>query len=103
MELKLYPLQDSDLQACYAFPIPENEIPRLTLTHNGIDGWRPEWIRVLLADSTYLMCYDGEVTYLKCKMFDNNLAILCDFFFFFSSLLMMGSPMSLNVLSTQTE
>ncbi len=55
------PSQESDLEACLGFHLPGGEVGVLTLTHQGPDAWQPEWIRVLLDDSTYLMCYDGQV------------------------------------------
>ena len=59
--LFFFPSQDTDLQECDEFFLPDGEISTLTLTHSGLDAWMPEWVRILLDDSTFLMCYDGEV------------------------------------------
>ena len=56
------------MKECDGFYLPDGAIGAMTLTHDGSDAWQPEWIRVLLDDNTYLMCYDGEVS---------SLSILC--------------------------
>lgn len=51
-------MQESGLQSCLGFPLPSNEIPVLTVNHEGEEAWGPDWIRVLTDDNMWIECPD---------------------------------------------
>ena len=48
------------LQNCQGFVAPGSTLPRLSLYHQGLDSWLPQYVAVFFNDGKYAYCPDGE-------------------------------------------
>ena len=52
--------EHGELQNCANFTSPGSVVARLSLYHQGLDNWLPEYVAVFFDDARYAFCPDGE-------------------------------------------
>jgi hypothetical protein len=52
--------EDKNLDHCDNFSMPGNIVKKLTVVHDGLDGWKPEWFRVIFDNGYFVQCNDGD-------------------------------------------
>ncbi len=52
--------EGSELDECERYYVADNVVSMLRLQHSGLDGWKPEYVRVRFDDGGSVTCPDGE-------------------------------------------